>query len=383
MTAPLAIAHVIQSLSRTGAGVTELVRKMARHQAQPPDRVLVYCIAEAADADNAAAWLPLEPVRCRPFGPLWLRYSPTLAAVVSTSGASILHAHGLWSLFSLSVLRAASRGGIPCVLSAHGMLDPGSLRHKAWKKRIAWLLWERRLARAAAVLHATSDAEAKSLRAQGLTQPVAVVPPGVDPPPRGRSPRDATAPRTALFLSRIHPIKGLLNLVDAWAAVRPSGWRCVVAGPDPVGHARLVQEAVRKAGLHDVFTFPGAVDDRGKWDLLAQVDLLLLPTFSENFGIVVAEALAAGLPVITTKAAPWSELVSHRCGWWVDVGAEPFAAALREACARSDAERLDMGDRGRRLVESRYTWPAAASHMRTVYEWIRSGGPPPSCVRLT
>ena len=85
---------------------------------------------------------------------------------------------------------------------------------------------------------------------------------------------------------------------------------------------------------------------------------------------------------MTTKGTPWAELVSHRCGWWVDIGADPLATALREAMALSDEERREMGVRGRRLVEEKYSWPTITRRMISVYEWLLSGGPKPDCVVL-
>lgn len=124
----------------------------------------------------------------------------------------------------------------------------------------------------------------------------------------------------------------------------------------------------------------GEVDEMAKWDLYGSADLFVLPTFSENFGIVVAEALASGVPVVTTTAAPWGALAEHRCGWWVDVGVEPLAEALREATALSDAARHTMGRRGRALVEERYSWAHVAEQMRTAYGWVTGNGDRPECV---
>jgi glycosyltransferase involved in cell wall biosynthesis len=96
--------------------------------------------------------------------------------------------------------------------------------------------------------------------------------------------------------------------------------------------------------------------------------------------VVIAEALACGVPVITTKGTPWNELLAHRCGWWVDAGAEPLATAMREAIALTDEQRREMGKRGRCLVEERYSWPKIAVEMKLVYEWVLGGGTKPECV---
>ena len=280
-------------------------------------------------------------------------------------------------------MRVARELNIPLVVTPRGMLTAWAFSYKGWKKRLAWRLYQRRDIAHAQVLHATSVQEADDLRALGLKQPIALIPNAVDVPERGEPAGRPGGRRTALFLSRVHRTKGLLSLVKAWAALRPEGWRMVVAGPDEGGYRAEVEMAARREGLEDVFSFPGPVYGEARWDLYRRSDLFVLPTFSENFGVVVAEALACGIPVITTKGAPWEELLSEECGWWVDIGPEPLAEALREAISLSDDERREMGVRGRRLIEKRYTWPRVASRMIEVYRWILSGGPPPECVMLS
>ena len=154
----------------------------------------------------------------------------------------------------------------------------------------------------------------------------------------------------------------------------------VVAGPSEEGHIEEVKQAVESAGFQDQFEFPGPVDDMLKWDFFRQADLFALPTFSENFGIVVAEALASEVPVITTKGTPWKDLDDHNCGWWVDIGVEPLVEALREAIGLSDVERHEMGKRGRDLVKKCYSWEKIAEDMLSVYRWVIDGGTPPDAL---
>jgi glycosyltransferase involved in cell wall biosynthesis len=264
------------------------------------------------------------------------------------------------------------------------MLTPWALRHKGWKKRLAWWLYQKRDLQRAQVLHATSDTELAVFRDAGLSQPVAVVPNGVDLPPEceSRCVRTSGQQRTVLFLGRIHPVKGLLDWVEAWARMRPAGWRAVVAGPDEGGHRAEVEAAVRGHGLERDFKFIGPVSPAERWAMYRSADVFVLPSRSENFGNVVAEALACGVPVITTRATPWPELESHRCGWWVEANAPALAEALRKATACNDAERIEMGARGRELVRARYTWPAVAERMLAVYRWMLGECPRPEWVRV-
>src|SRR5205823_5914523 len=116
--------------------------------------------------------------------------------------------------------------------------------------------------------------------------------------------------------------------------------------------------------------------------LYLQSDLFILPTLSENFGLVIAEALACGLPVITTRAAPWSDLETHRCGWWIQTGVPPLVTALTEALALSVPALHEMGLRGRRLVETHYSWPPLARQMLALYAWLLGHAPKPDYVLL-
>ena len=137
---------------------------------------------------------------------------------------------------------------------------------------------------------------------------------------------------------------------------------------------------VKELGLDGSFVFTGPLDDEAKWDAYRRADVFVLPTYSENFGIVVAEALWAGVPVITTKGTPWGELETAKCGKWIDLpseGSNPSAwpalvEALREMMSLSDDERRQMGANGRRLVEEKYTWAAVVKEMVKGYELVVS-----------
>ena len=301
---------------------------------------------------------------------------------VGDAAPDLVHDHGLWLPTNHAAALAARRQRVPYVVSARGMLEPWARRHRRLKKALAWWAYQRRDLASAAVLHATAASEAENLRELGLRAPIAVIPNGVEVP---ETPADLAGlsgrARRALFLSRVHPKKGLPLLLDAWAEVRPAGWELVVVGPDEGGHrAELAAQAARLE-IAEV-RFEEAVPDAAKWDLYRGADLFVLPTHSENFGVVVAEALAAGVPALTTVGAPWRELRDHECGWWTEVGVRPIAEALRDATSRSDAERAAMGARGRALVAERYGWDGIAAQMRDVYEWALGQRPsPPPCVQ--
>src|SRR5262249_11505939 len=135
--------------------------------------------------------------------------------------------------------------------------------------------------------------------------------------------------KTALFLGRIHPKKGLPMLIEAWGQVRPRGWKLQIAGPDEAGHRREVGRAGMATRLTDVVQFLGPVEPWAKEAVYFGADLFVLPTYSESFGMAVAEALAHGLAVLTTTGAPWPALAKEGCGWQVEPTVEDITEALR------------------------------------------------------
>lgn len=215
-------------------------------------------------------------------------------------------------------------------------------------------------------LHVTAADEERDIRRLGLAGPVIVAPLGVTLPPLPHRKIDP-GKRVFLFVSRIQQKKGLVNLVRAVASLNkrgeigpPAVCQFRIVGPDQEGHTAELRTEAKEHGVLDYFDFAGAKYGAELADEYARADVFVLPTFSENFGVVVIDALSYGVPVITTRGAPWSEIEQFKCGWWVEVGVEPLMVALKAALDCSWEELRAMGARGRQLVESRYTWPHAA-----------------------
>ncbi len=386
------IVLTIPSLDRTAGGTSAAVAALARSLAAHGRDVSVVSFAserpllDETDADDHSPAVTLVEHRSSPWG-LWgnlSRFGDALRAAVAGRDEVVIHDNGIWLPVNHRVAAVARSWAVPRIVSPHGMLEPWSLDQGAWKKKAAWWLYQRRDLRTADAVVATAEQEAGNIRRVGIDRPVATIPNGVDVP--GESPPPSrlvsSQKRTALFLSRIHEKKGLPNLVEAWARLRPEEWRVVIAGPDEDGHEAEVRRRIAERGLTDDFSFVGPVQGAEKWGLYQGADLFVLPTHSENFGIVVAEALSCGTPVVTTRGAPWRDLVDHDCGWWVDVGVKPLAEALAEAVRLSPADRRAMGRRGGDLVEEKYTWPRVAEAFDETYAWVLGDGEPPEHIRM-
>ena len=236
-----------------------------------------------------------------------LSFRTNLARISASNRPDLVHSHGLWQPANHWASSFARDRQVPLVIHPRGMLEPWALAQKPVKKRMALAVFQRRDLMGAHAFVATSDMEWNNLRRFGVRQPVAVIANGVELalPNAGVRPPSRSGERIALFMSRVHPKKGLLQLVRAWAQAAPAGWRLQIAGPDEGGHWSQVEALVTRLGLRGCVNYLGAVEGERKAALFRNADLFVLPTFSENFGVVVAEALAYGVPVITTRGAPW------------------------------------------------------------------------------
>ena len=293
-----------------------------------------------------------------------------LGQVVRSFQPDIVHDNGIWLPHNHSLARLTAQRNLPRLVSIRGMLEPWALAHKRVKKKLAWLAYQKRDLNRAAALHATADSEAEVIANLGLLPRVVVLPNGVDIPAAAAShSRAPDQPRTALFLSRIHPKKGLDRLIDAWNAVRPRGWRLRIAGPGARGYCDEMARRIARAGLERQVSLEGPVYGAAKTHAFTSADAFLLPSHSENFGIVVAEALAHGVPVLTTTATPWQALESENCGWCIDGTPEAIAKALDIALSLPDAERAAMGARGRAWMRRDFSWNRIAKGMTEVYAW--------------
>ena len=362
------------------------------------------------------AWLRSMDPSDRPWIP-GVQYLEEEVSIETIRKFDLVHIHEIWypSLHRVAVL--CRKAGVPYVVAPRGMLEPWSLKQKWLKKRLARFLYQDNDLHLAAALHATAESEADQLRKLGFKNKIIVSPNGVNVPVGTfeTKAKDKGEQRRVLFVSRMHPKKGVLELVEAWAKMRElerivgvggkenGQWVCELVytmnSEEEWAYEKKVKARILELGMsyqdkdgtvhsptptsNSNFIFTGPLDDTAKWAAYARADLFVLPTHSENFGIVIAEALWAGVPVITTKGTPWKGLLGEgegqgqgegegegegRCGWWIDVGVEPLVTALSEAMVLTDEARAEMGRNGRKLVEAKYTWAAAAKSLVEGYE---------------
>jgi glycosyltransferase involved in cell wall biosynthesis len=268
--------------------------------------------------------------------------------------AEWVHVHGYWLHPFVIGCHAGRANGAKVLMSPHGMFSNYSFSAKGSRKRWALRLGLLSTLRRVDAFHATSEAEREEIRRLGLLQPIHVIPNGVDLPTLSQSKRDK---RTLLFLSRIHPKKGLPLLLASWEEVAPErpDWHLVIAGPDEDGHKVELERIVAGRQLPRV-RFLGARYGADRDAEMRAASLFVLPSHDENFGLVVAEALANETPVVTTTRTPWSELETVGCGWSVPPTIHTMTAALLKATALDPSRLAEMGRHGRAHVAEHYSW---------------------------
>lgn len=360
------------TVPRLSSELAELGHDVTLHSIGPASIMQIGCLSHKRHQQDFSNFPNLSK----------LRLSHELHHSLRQSSSDIFHAHGLWLMPNVYPAWVARSQRRHFVLSPRGMLGKDALKFSRLIKNAFWYCAQKHAVNCASCLHATSDQEYDDIRAFGLRQPVAVVPNGVDVQELEGS-RGTLRKPTVLSLGRIHPKKGLRRLVKAWKIIEDEfpSWCLEIVGPSELNHANELMDLVRQLKLKRV-SISGPVFGKEKMRRLEEAEIFVLSTLNENFGMTVAESLAAETPVISTKGAPWSGLVANNCGWWIDHGVAPLSAALRDAMTLNPKVRRAMGARGKAWMKADFGWSNIALEMTQVYEWLYGGGSPPPCVRM-
>jgi len=321
---------------------------------------------------------------------------------------NVVHVNCCWMPEIALAQRWAQQRGYKVVLTPHGMLEPWIMRRHYYTRKLpAIMLYQRQAVKRASMIHATAESEKENLLKLGWNKKISIIPNGIDVEAIEMK-RSWRRTGKILFLSRVHPKKGINFLIEAAALLKGTRkdlgrkvtqisqmdtdmynrrnasneksvgicdicvtkYKFIIAGESYGDYVEELKQFAEDKGVSDMFEFVGGVYGDKKWELYREADLFVLPTHSENFGIVVAEALASGTPVITTKGTPWQELQSRRCGWWTEIGAEPIAKTIQEFLSHSETDLELMGRNGRKLVEEKYSARSVAKEMAEMYKGL-------------
>jgi glycosyltransferase involved in cell wall biosynthesis len=281
----------------------------------------------------------------------------------------VIHLHGMWSPYLAAFALTAHRNRIPYVVAPHGMLEPWSLTVRSVRKSLALKSYQGRILANAAAIHATSNMEAEHLRALEIgNAPIFVIPNTVKEPPQANADDAITVggKKVLLFLSRIHEKKGLDILLRAWNEIRPADWRLLVVGGGEAHYLARLKQYCSSNDVPDVEFIPH-VEGKARELVFRSASTFVLPTYSENFGNVVAEALIRSVPVITTTGTPWSAIVEHKCGWYINPTIGELKRVIAEATATDVQTLKQMGVRGRDYAMANFITPVVSNALLKMY----------------
>lgn len=355
---------------------------------------------ERLTQEEIESWKPLNITifpcqRPRKFG-----YSSSILPALEKKQPHIVHCHGMWHYHILAASKYCSVKKIPWLVSAHGMLDSWALNNKGWKKRLASWLYHDAAVKNASCIRALCNAEADSIRRSGFQNPISVIPNGVELPAEGAAPGRRSREdgrKTLLFLGRIHPKKGLVNLIKAWANHRKSGienrkseeWVLAIAGMDEGGHEAEIRRLVLDLALEESVFFLGPQYGSAKALVLESANAFILPSYSEGLPMGVLDAWAYRLPVLMTPECNLPEGFAANAALRIEqtaVGrgrrAEGIERGLLELFQAPEPVLRSLGENGRALVASRFSWPKIGQDMRAVYDWLLGGSPKPDGVQI-
>lgn len=377
----LRIAFVTGSASRLAGGLYTSVRRLSQALTNAGHRVEVFALEDEHGPQDAPAWLPVVPQRFPPVPPRALGFAPGLSQALAEGEFDIVHQHGIWQATTLAVAAWRRRTGRPVMISPRGMLDPWALANSGWKKRLAGRLYERANILNAASLHALSGAEAEAIRAYHPGARIDLIPNGTDLPDSAAVPCPAYVPddgrRTLLFIGRIHPKKGIVELIEAYSQLKDrhpelaSKWRLAIAGWDDGGHLEAVGKSISERSLTGDVALLGPLYGAEKDAALRHAAAFVLPSYSEGLPMSVLEAWAYRLPVLMTDACNLPEGFAVNAAYRVRLGGKALSADLEAALSAGD--HAARGEAGRALVASRFGWPEIARRHETIYRALCRG----------
>ena len=356
------VIHYIPTIDRAWGGTTAYMQLLAEKLGQ-----LVELHVVSHESAN-----PVELGNCHVHYIIRLlsgRMKREWQALIEEIKPDVAHINCCWMPGCAFAQKWAQQMGVKVVLSPHGMLEPWIMARHYWTRKLpALLLYQKRAVVEADMLHATAESEKQNLIKLGYNNRISVIANGIDVD-NVEMKHSWKRNREILFLSRVHVKKGINFLIEAVAALKNEmeGYCVKIAGEGEESYVNELRQLAARLGIGDMVKFTGGVYGDSKWELFRHADVFVLPTHSENFGIVVAEALACGTPVITTKGTPWQELETDGCGWWTEIGTEALIAALRKFLALSDGDIERMGRNGRKLVEDKYSSRKMAEDMVRMY----------------
>jgi len=282
----------------------------------------------------------------------------------------VVHVNSCWMPLSAFIQKWAHERGYKTIYTTHGMMIPWILKRHYYTRKIPALwLYQRKALQTSDCLHATSDYEAQCLQKDRYNSHIITIPTGVNIK-EIRVKDNWNIKKQILLLSRIHEVKGLEFLIRSIAQLKEDfkDYSIIIAGDGDVHYVNYLRKMCSAFGIEDIIHFIGSVNGEQKWNLYQTSDIFMLLSYTENFGIVVAESLASGTPVISSKGTPWQDLETYHCGYWTEIGIKGTVEALQKFLTLSKSDLETMGKNGRKLVEDKYSSKVMAEKMFDLYK---------------
>ena len=380
--------HILNlHLSRLGGGIFTVIKELylSKHFANSTYSKMHFWSYEdnfsSSDSYDLQGVCSLFSVYLKSLNKIY--YSAKLKQVFlsEVSENDIIHLHSLWLYLSIVISIAQKRKKAKKIISTHGMLDRWALSNGKIKKKLALNLFERRNLNTADCIHALCFQEYMDIRKIAPEKPVAIIPNGINLPIRINRPPNKNK-NTLLFISRIHPKKGLINLIKAWSKLKPNHWQLKIAGPNENNHLEELLEIVRNLNLTHQIVFTGAKYGDDKIELLESADALILPSLSEGLPMVILEAWSYKLPVLMTPECNLPDGFETNSAIKIEANSESIAEGLVKLFAMNETELEKMGTNGYKLVTEKYTWDSVAKQMIQLYDWVSDKIEKPDFVKL-
>lgn len=294
------------------------------------------------------------------------------SSIEKSATVDAFHIHGLWRMIGYQTARYAVKLGIPYVVSPHGMLYPEALARTKAFKRFALSTYEKYVLRHASVIHVTCPEEAEHIRNLGFWNRMEVIPNAVEIPDESFQKQNYSDFNRIGYLGRFHPRKHIERLIRGFArfAENDGHKRLILIGDGDSEYLSSLKDEVRKLQIENQVEFTGFLTGAEKYNAIKGLDALVVPSDFENFGIIVVEAMACGVPVVASKGTPWRILEEERCGVWTDNAPEAIADALGRLSALSADERRAMGRRAVALADRLYSVDAVGRQLAELYRSV-------------
>lgn len=313
---------------------------------------------------------------------LRLAYSPKFRSFLKTEvDYDLYHINGIWQYPSHITAKYARSKKKPYIISPHGMLYLNTLEKSRIIKKIFLNIWFQKDLNNAACIHATGDEEMRQLRLSGFKNPIAIIPNPIELSVNYNTDSEVNIDdkNSVTFIGRLVSIKRIDNLIKAWSIVGDEKYVLQIAGSGELDND--LKDLAKKLNIKNI-KFLGFLNDKEKEKLYRKTRFLVLPSESENFGMVVTEALLNKVPVLASKGTPWQDLEKYECGWWVKNDVDTLAEAIKNALYISDDKVKQMGNNGKQLVVEKYSSEIVTEKMKELYTWILKGGERPDFVFL-